>query len=206
MSEEPILGIRELQGFATLAETCASALLAEPDETVVEALRRVAHVFGDTRFDRTSASAELTQRYYDRFFVPAGSLYIPLCESSVRDSRMENGRMCWVSPGGATADHVLGCYRAVGFDYRCSEGFDLAVKNLKVDSMAAELSFMASLAWAAVEGDEAARPRTVGLLRQFVNEHPSQWFGKAVDYLAAEEDFYHGVCVFATDALMVFGE
>lgn len=203
MDETVLLEPEALRGFAAVARTCTAALVNEPTEKVVDALRSVAEVLGDARFDETLPDQVLQQRYYDRFFVTASPWYLPLCESSVRDAAEEDGRVTYAPVGGARADHVLACYRAVSFDYRRIEGFDLAVKSLRPDSMAAELAFMAFLADAAADGvgDPDSAQRAVQLLEQFAREHAVRWFGKAAECLRrVDDDFYSRVVSLAAEA------
>lgn len=191
-----------LRGFAVVAEACARALVNEPSPEVVRDVRRVAQALGMTRFDRVEPGAALRQRYYDRFFVSAGPLYAPLVESCVRGAQVQDGRRSFGSSNGPAADHALRCYRSVGFDYRGIEGFAPAVAQLRPDSMAVELAFMASLARCACEGgDDAAAARSVELLRRFAREHAAGWFGAAAEALRrADDDFYAGVCALAAEA------
>ena len=203
MNEEKPLAADACRGFAVIARACAAALASEPDEEVVDGVRRAARAVGDARFDGTRADAVLRQRYYDRFFVSASPFFLPLCESSVRGAAEEGGRLRYAPAGGARADHVLACYRAAGFEHRGVGGFDLAVRTLKPDSMVAELAFMASLAEAAAGGAEgpAAARRSACLLRQFAREHAVGWFAAAARCAArADDDFYAGVCALAARA------
>ena len=198
----------ELRGFAAVAEACARALVNEPSSDVVRDVRRVARALGMTRFDRVEPGAALRQRYYDRFFVSAGPLFAPLVESCVRGAQVQDGRRSFGVAGGPAADHALRCYRAVGFDYRALEGFAPAVAQLRPDSMACELAFMASLARCACEGGEdAAAARSVELLRRFAREHAAGWFGAAAEALRrADDDFYAGVCALAAEAADVWAQ
>ena len=105
----------------------------------------------------------------------------------------------------AQADHVLKCYRAVGFDYRALAGFGPAVGSLHPDSLAAELAFMAFLARAASEAagdDPAASGRAAELLCQFAREHANAWLPKAARLLAAgDDDLYARAAALAADAV-----
>ncbi len=194
-----------LRGFSVIAEACAEALVNEPSERVVGDMARVARALGDERFDAVEPDAALAQRYSDRFFVPTSPFYVPLVESSVRGAVEEGGRVTYAPATGARADHVLKCYRAVGFDYRAMEGFAPAVKSLKPDSMACELAFMAFLARAgadAAQADPEAAKRAAELLRQFAHEHAAAWFGKAARCLrAAGDDFYARTAALAAEAV-----
>ena len=166
---------------------------------------RVARALGDGRLDGVVADEALRQRYSERFFVPTGPLYVPLSECSVRGAAEEEGRVRYAPVSGARADHVLRCYRAVGFDYRALAGFGPAVGSLRPDSLAAELAFMAFLARAAAEAageDPAASERAAGLLRQFAREHANAWLPRAARLLAAgDDDLYARTAALAADAV-----
>ena len=198
----------KLRGFAVVAEACARALVSEPSSEVVRDVRRVAQALGMTRFDCVEPGAALRQRYSDRFFVSGGPLFAPLVESCVRGAWEQDGRRSFGTASGPAADHALRCYRAVGFDYRALEGFAPAVAQLRPDSMAVELAFMASLARRACEGgDDAAAARGVELLRRFSREHAAGWFGAAAEALRrADDDFYAGVCALAAEAADVWAQ
>ena len=143
MDDAAPLSPEELRGFAVVAEACAEAFLNEPSAQIVDDVARVARALGDGRLDGVVADEALRQRYSERFFVPTGPLYVPLSECSVRGAAEEEGRVRYAPVSGAQADHVLRCYRAVGFDYRALAGFGPAVGSLRPDSLAAELAFMA---------------------------------------------------------------
>ena len=174
MDDATPLSPDELRGFAVIAEACAEAFLNEPSAQIVDDVARVAQALGDGRFDGVVADEALRQRYSERFFVPTSPLYVPLSECSVRGAAEVEGRVRYAPASGAQTDHVLKCYRAVGFDYRALAGFGPAVGSLHPDSLAAELAFMAFLARAAVEAageDPAASERAAELLCQFAREH-----------------------------------
>lgn len=194
----------QLAGFCTIARVCAEAFVNVPDQAVVGNVKAVAEALGDRRFAGFAAGEELEQRYYDRLFVTSSPAYVPLYEDCVRRAADDEGTVRYAALNGPSFDHVLRCYRAVGFDYRLIEGFDLAVKQLKPDSLASELAFMAWLGGQAVElehADPAAAARACQLLSQFCREHAGLWFGKAADCLAAyDRDFYAAVCELAAEA------
>lgn len=194
----------ELRGFGVIMKTCAAAFLNEPSDEVLGDLCRVGEALGDGRFSDLEPGADLRQRYYDRLFVPTSLVYVPLFEGSVRGAAEENGRMCYAATSSAQADHVLACYRAVGFDYRALAGYAPAVKALKPDSLSAECAFLAFLAEAAAstEGDAAAAQRASDLLAEFVHEHAIRWFAKAAACLAAGDgDLYARTAALAAEAL-----
>lgn len=188
-----------LAGYAVLAETCAEALLNEPSETVLGDVRRVAQALGDTRFDGIQAGPELTQRYYDRLFVSSSPYFVPLVESSITKRVTSNGKLTYGPLRSARGDHALACYREVGFDYRALRGYEMTVKSLHPDSLAAELAFLAELARAAA-GEQAEAPAARRLLADFLRRHAG-WFADAADCLAErDDDLYARVAALAAES------
>ncbi len=195
----------QLKGFVAVASVCAEAFLNVPDEKIVSDVRAVSEALGLDWFGDVEASPELEQRYYNRLFVSAHPAYVPLFEDSVRGGYEEDGRFRYGSTDGKHFDHVMRCYRAVGFDYRLLEGCDFATGSLKPDSLASELAFLVFLAQSALdlrEADEAASARSIELLKTFSREHAGRWFVKAAERLTCfEDDFYARVAWLAADAL-----
>lgn len=217
-----------LRGYALVAEVCAEALLNEPTPAIIEDVRRVAQALGDTRFDDVIPDAELRQRYYDRLFVSSSPYYVPLVESSITKRVSSAGRLIYGPMSSARGDHVLACYREVGFDYHALRGYDMATRALRPDSLAAELAFLAALARAAAtrasgsvgegapardvaeapagtdgtDGTATASPSTAAqrLLADFLRRHTA-WFPDAAACLAAgDDDFYARLASLAAEA------
>ena len=195
-----------LCGVGVLASVCARALVNKPDQSVIDAVFGVAQALGDDRFTDFSPNATLTQRFYDRFFVTNSPFYIPLYESSIRGALPSDGRVRYASVQGPATEHVQNCDRAIGFNISTIEGFDLSIKSLKPDSMAAELWCMASLVEVATSTREEkpVRDRAEVLLYQFAESHPAHWFKQVSDYMSAtDDDFYARVCALAADGVEV---
>ena len=195
---------QSLSGLAMVAEVCVRALVNEPAQGIVDDVRHVAQGLGSTRFDEVKASDDLHRRYYDRFFVSSSPLFVPLVESCVLGVWEDQGFRRFGTFGGPAADHVSGCYRALGFDYRAIRGYDLAVQRLRPDSMASELAFIALLARSACSTDAGveAAVRSGALLCQFAHEHALRWFAAAAGELRrTDDDFYAGMCEIAANVL-----
>lgn len=184
LQETPALPDQALLGYAVVAEVCAEGLLNEPTPDVLDDLRRVAQALGDARFDGIEADGTLRQRYYDRLFVSSSPHYVPLVESSITKRVSSNGRLIYGPMSSARGDHVLACYHEVGFDYRTLPGYDMAVRTLRPDSLAAELAFLAELARAAADSTGVAARRLLG---DFLRRHTA-WFSDAAACLAASDD------------------
>ena len=195
------------RGFSLLAGTCAAALVNEPTAGIVKGVQRVAEATGDPRFNGVRANEALLQRYYDRIFVSSSPLFVPLSESCVRASWDDGGTIRYGVASSRWSDHVLGCYRAVGFDWTALGGFEPAMRQLRPDSLASELAFLSFLAASAAylpASDAAASRRSEELLVQFARQHAGAWFGAAADALRrTDDDFYAGVCALAAKAVDV---
>ena len=176
---------------ATAFGVCAAALLNEPTFSLIEDVEKVAHVLGNGCFEDLVDSGDLFQRYYDRFFVPVSSYYVPLVESCVARRRQTESGWELGSYDGPSADHVLRCYKTVGFDWRGLEGYTLAVQTAKPDSLAIEAAFVAFLKKAESQA-ETADCKSIGLLcDEFVRLHPARWAGDAAMLMEQKgDDFY----------------
>ena len=181
----------EARGFSVVFDACAEAFLDEPDEAIIDDVRKVAAALGQDGFDFV-ADDDLKQRYYDRLFVTSTPYYVPLIESSV-------------ARGAEDEDGVMRCYHTVEFDFQALSGYDLAVKSLHPDSLASELAFLAFCKKREAEcwesSDEAQAEHWAQLAAQFSKQHASRWVGKAADCLArTDEDFYAHACALAAAA------
>ena len=197
----PTLDAAQLRGFALVADAVARALAQQPDEAVVGEVQRVAEALGDDRFAAVTPGEALEQRFFDRFVVTASPYYLPLVEGSVREAYEDDGRLRFGPLRSRHSDHVLSCYRAVGFDPAGWGARGVVAEGLKPDALACELEFMASLAQAACgDGDEAAAAQR--LLRSFADAHARLWFGRAAEYAARiDDDFYARVLALAAEAV-----
>lgn len=195
----------EARGFSVVFDACAEAFLDEPDEAIIDDVRKVAAALGQDGFDFV-ADDDLKQRYYDRLFVTSTPYYVPLIESSVaRGAEDEDGVMRYASIQSDLTDHVLRCYHTVEFDFQALSGYDLAVKSLHPDSLASELAFLAFCKKREAEcwesSDEAQAEHWAQLAAQFSKQHAGRWVGKAADCLArTDEDFYAHACALAAAA------
>lgn len=201
----------EARGFSVVFDACAEAFLDEPDEAIVDDVRKVAEALGQEGFG-FAVDDDLKQRYYDRLFVSSTAHYVPLIESSVaRGAEDDQGVMRYASVQSDLTDHVLRCYRVVGFDYQALSGYDLAVKSLHPDSLASELAFLAfckgreAACWD--EADESQALHWGQLAAQFSRQHAAQWMDKAAACLAAtDDDFYARTCALAAAAAQALTE
>lgn len=176
---------------ATAFGVCVAALLKEPTPSLVEDVEQVAGALGDGSFEGFAEKDELMQRYYDRFFVPVSPFYVPLIESCVVQRHRGEGGWEMGSCDGPSADHVLRCYKAAGFDWRSLEGYPLAVQAAKPDSLAIEAAFVAFLKTAESQAEKADQENISRLCDEFVRLHPARWAGDAAMLMEQKgDDFY----------------
>lgn len=190
------------QGMRVVYETIAEALVNEPSCRIVDDVKRVAELFGDSRFADIEPDDALRQRYYDRFFVALSAFHIAWEERTVWTANVANGRIEYGSPAVARNAHVLSCYREAGFDFRALSGYEIAVKSLKPDSLASEIAFMAFLhdgAGRAFEaGDVASAAVNRRLALSFLTQHLSKWISRVAKMTALSgDDFYARLVAFA---------
>lgn len=200
------------RGFSVVLDACAEAFLNVPSSEVLADLSRIAQIMGADKLHEAAEQGNLMQRYYDRVFVTASPLYVPLCESCIARGGIDaSGVMQYAAVEGSCLDHLLECYGTVGFDYRSLKGFDLAVASLSADSLATELAFLSFCsgreadAWEA--GDEAQARHWSKLSHRFAREHAGTWVAKAADCLGAtDNDLYAHTCRLAADTIAALKE
>lgn len=208
---DKLLASRTL-GFAATLEACAAAFLNEPDDEVVGNLKTVAQTLDDHDFDDVAVDEALRQRYADRLFVASSPYYVPLLESCIVGSGVDEHGVVRYGPSQSNrGDHVFRCYKALQFDPAALPGSPLAVQSLKADSLAAELSFLAFMksneaaSWEM--GDHASAERWREFARAFAKEHANTWMAKAAEYLAAtDDDFYASACDLAAETVAAIAE
>ena len=194
------------RGMSTVYEAVAEALLNIPSSTVIADLDRVASAMGDDRFAVVEASADLEQRFYNRFFVSSSAYHIAWSESSVWNSGVVDGRIEYASPVPSRKAHAIACYEEAGFNYRKLTGYEIAVSTLSPDAFASELAFMSYLhdgaARAAGAGDSTSAQANLHLAKQFLEQHLSRWASRLAEMAAvAGDDFYARIAAFAADVV-----
>lgn len=186
----------EARAAGLVYETLAEALLNVPDGRILSDVARAADLLGAEGLRCFEASADLEQRYFDRFFVPASPYFVPLSESCLLDSAVVNGSRRYGPTAGPAIDHVERCYRSWSFEFSSLTGYPLAVKTLRADSLASELAFAALLARAESEArseDEARRCHA--WRKRFVDLHLARWVDLAAEAMAeADDDFFARLC------------
>ncbi|AHF07731.1 TorD/DmsD family molecular chaperone [Desulfitobacterium metallireducens] len=120
----------------------------------------------------------LTQEYYDLFFVPVSGRFIPPFESTIRGAKREKGkRIKYGAHWGMQAHQLAALYEKVGFDPGTLEIFE-PLKETKIpDHLGLELLFIAYLCRledkAAKSGQEITGLRQ--LQNRMLNDHLLGW-------------------------------
>lgn len=187
----------EALGARIIYETLAEGLVNIPSENILTDLRNIALILNEADlFDSESridpdSKTQLEKAFYDRFFVVTHPWYIPLRESDLLAMQIKGGVVSYGKPRTGIIAHVSNCYRETGFDFRKITGYEMAIKSLKADSMASELSFMAFLH----DGSSSARSQAQAIAHErlalsFLEQHLSKWANKAANLAANYDDMY----------------
>jgi len=186
-----------LRGVAGALGAVSTALLNEPTAQILADVENVARALGDDRFSGVAATPELLQRFYDRTVVSCTPYFVPLAEGPVTKRVPMDGRVRYGSYQSAVGDHVLRCYKAVGFDWRALPSCPTAKTMVHPDSLGCELAFIAQLALAASAHEGCGVSRAEELLTDFLKRHTA-WFASAAECLAdSSDDFYARLAAFA---------
>lgn len=134
------------------------------------------------------------QEYYDRFFVPKSSSFIPPYESAIRNRIKSGEKVKFGKLDTKETFHVKACYEMVSFNPKNCNMFG-PLKDMQFpDHIAYEMAFMTFLAgeeensWEKAEEEKALRWRN--LERQFLTDHLSRWIE---DYAKLSEEKNKGL-------------
>lgn len=121
----------------------------------------------------------LRQEYFDCFFVPMSSKYVPPYESALLNYQPEKSRP-YGTLNSPEAHHVAQCYKATGFTPKKLDMF-VPLKEIQfLDHAGFELAYMAMIsraekeAWENGDLEEAAAWKEWGL--RFLREHLVMWW------------------------------
>lgn len=119
------------------------------------------------------------QEYYDRFFVPKSSLFIPPYESSIRNRFEDGSKIKYGKLDSKETFHVKACYEMVSFRPQNLNMFG-PLKDMQFpDHIAFEVAFMTHLTSGEEsfleKGDEKEAFKWKSLQSQFIKEHLSKW-------------------------------
>ena len=190
----------EARGFAVAYEAFCEALINVPSTRTVEDAQHVARALGSTSLDGFCAGAGMTQRYYDRFFVPTSSVHIPLSEARITGASNEEAGISYGPEADGGTEHAAASYRAAGFDPHALAGDPLAVGGLAPDSLAAELAYLAFLKQGSLESGGAEVYDRFACA--FLSAHKPRWVKKAAGIMAdQDDDFYARVVALAAQVM-----
>lgn len=134
------------------------------------------------------------QEYYDRFFVPTSSHFIPPYESAVRNRLKSGDKTKFGKLETKETFHVKACYEMVSFNFHKLNMFKPLQDIHFPDHIAFEMSFMTFLV---AEEEKSLEKNDVekalkwqNLERQFLSEHLSKWVD---DYARLSEEKNKGI-------------
>ncbi|MEF9877157.1 MAG: hypothetical protein RR772_09635, partial [Gordonibacter sp.] len=113
---------QEAKAAAVIYETLAEVLLNPPNDRILSDVKHVAALLDVSEFDHDVVDEVLMQQFYDCMFVASSSSFVPLSESRIRSTTIVGGVRYFGPPEDINSDHVLKCYRVMGFDYTLLSG------------------------------------------------------------------------------------
>ena len=121
------------------------------------------------------------QEYYDRFFVPGSSMFVPPYESSVRRRYLDGKKIKYGKLDSEETFHVKACYEMVSFKPRELNMFKPLKEIQFPDHIAYEMAFMTFLAFEELnsleKGEKSKAENWKNLQTQFLDSHLIKWVG-----------------------------
>ncbi|MEG1827172.1 MAG: molecular chaperone TorD family protein [Gordonibacter sp.] len=192
---------QEAKAAAVIYETLAEVLLNPPTDRILSDVKHVAALLDVSEFDHDVVDEVLMQQFYDCMFVASSSSFVPLSESRIRSTTIVGGVRYFGPSEDINSDHVLKCYRVMGFDYTLLSGYLLVIQTLRPDSLASELAFLAAIAQA--EAKAAAYADASALYYRswralFIEHHLGCWIDQAAAVMHEKRnDFFARICSLA---------
>ncbi len=128
---------------------------------------------------RLSDLEKYEQEYYDRFFVPTSTSFIPPYESAIRNRFKSGEKMKFGKLDTKETFHVKACYQMVSFNPNNLNMFKPLQDIQYPDHLAYEMSFITFLVTeeekSLEKGEEEKASRWRNLQKQFLSEHLSKW-------------------------------
>lgn len=181
MSQDNILiGKKRLEIY----EFLSYGFLNLPSKDLLLTIERESEFLGelgddDISFLHEKTLEELEQEYYDRFFVPTSSLFLPPYESSIRNKKQAKGKTIYGPVDGKESFHVKACYELVDFKIDQLNAFGPLKDGHYPDHIAFELAFMSYMVNLEVKSlevkDEVRGEKWKKLQRDFLRDHISKW-------------------------------
>ncbi len=142
----------------------------------------------------TSDLEKYEQEYYDRFFVPTSTSFIPPYESAIINRFKSGEKIKFGKLDTKETFHVKACYEMVSFNPRNLNMFKPLQDIQYPDHLAFEISFMTFLVAEeekSLEKDQEEKAsRWQNLQKQFLDEHLSKWIE---DYTKLSEEKSKGL-------------
>lgn len=185
----------EVEKRLEIYEFFSYAFLNLPSEELINLIKEKSEYFKELSnesidfIDKLNLE-EITQEYYDRFFVPTSDLFVPPYESSIKNKKSGKGKSFYGPVDGKESFHVKACYELVDFKVNELNSFQPLKDNHYPDHIAFELAFMTYLINFELKAlknnakDRASKWRK--LQRDFLKDHISTWVGNYAE-LAKEK-------------------
>lgn len=159
----------------------ASLFLLEPREEKIDEIEQLLNLILNkkdvvTEYSKQNEVKNITQEFYDLFFIPVSGKYVPPFESALRNYRpME--KKPYGQLYGIDALHVQSCYDAVGFDPWKLKMFGPLKQIRFPDHIGYELAFMAVLCASEhrSRGNKEIVDQWQGLQYEFLADHLGKW-------------------------------
>lgn len=182
-------------------ELLSYCLLNVPTKNSVETMIKGQEVLNELMDDGTetvviklSDLEKYEQEYYDRFFVPTSTSFIPPYESAIRNRFKSGEKTKFGKLDTKETFHVKACYQMVSFNPNNLNMFKPLQDIQYPDHLAYEMSFMTFLVTEeekSLEKDEEEKAsRWRNLQKQFLSEHLSKWIE---DYAKLSEEKSKGL-------------
>ena len=182
-------------------EILSYCLLNVPTKNSVETMIKGQEVLNELMDEGTetvviklSDLEKYEQEYYDRFFVPTSTSFIPPYESAIRNRFKSGEKTKFGKLDTKETFHVKACYQMVSFNPNNLNMFKPLQDIQYPDHLAYEMSFMTFLVTEeekSLEKDEEEKAsRWRNLQKQFLSEHLSKWIE---DYAKLSEEKSKGL-------------
>lgn len=183
-------------------ELLSYCLLNVPTKDSLQSMIEVQEILKELIDDSTKSEYSIEfseleryeQEYYDRFFVPTSSHFVPPYESAIRNRVKKGEKVQFGKLETKEAFHVKACYEMVSFNPQKLNVFS-PLKDIQFpDHIAYEMSFITFLVAeeekSLEKNQEEKALRWKNLQSQFLNEHLSKWIE---DYAKLSEEKNKGL-------------